>query len=102
MMMENNRKSKENDETSAIYFAGGCFWGMEKLMQSIPGVIKTMVGYANGISSVIPDYKVVSSGKSGYRETVRAEYDPKKNQSRCPAVFVLPRDRSDPQKQTGK
>lgn len=78
MMMENNRKSKENDETSVIYFAGGCFWGMEKLMQSIPGVVRTTVGYANGISSMIPDYKVVSSGKSGYRETVRVEYDPKK------------------------
>jgi len=78
MMMENDHKSKENNETSVIYFAGGCFWGMEKLMQSIPGVIKTTVGYANGKSDLVPDYRIVSSGKSGYRETVRVEYDPKK------------------------
>ncbi|WP_319378197.1 peptide-methionine (R)-S-oxide reductase MsrB [uncultured Methanocorpusculum sp.] len=78
MMMENDRKSKENNETSVIYFAGGCFWGLEKLMQSIPGVIKTIVGYANGKSDLVPDYRIVSSGKSGYRETVRVEYDAKK------------------------
>ena len=24
---------------NVIYLAGGCFWGMEQLMQSIPGVI---------------------------------------------------------------
>ncbi|ABN06766.1 methionine-R-sulfoxide reductase [Methanocorpusculum labreanum Z] len=78
MTMEHNRESAQNDETSVIYFAGGCFWGMEKLMQSIPGVIQTTVGYANGNSSVIPDYKTVSSGKTGYRETVRVEYDSRK------------------------
>ena len=26
---------------NVIYLAGGCFWGMEQLMQSIPGVIPT-------------------------------------------------------------
>ncbi len=78
MTMENNPNSKENYETSVIYFAGGCFWGMEKLMQSIPGVIQTTVGYANGNASVIPDYQTVSSGKTGYRETVKVEYDPGK------------------------
>ena len=26
---------------NVIYLAGGCFWGMEQLMQSIPGVIDT-------------------------------------------------------------
>lgn len=24
---------------NVIYLAGGCFWGMEQLMQSFPGVI---------------------------------------------------------------
>ena len=31
-----------------IYLAGGCFWGLEQLMQSIPGVIDAESGYANG------------------------------------------------------
>ena len=29
---------------NVIYLAGGCFWGMEQLMQSIPGVIDTESG----------------------------------------------------------
>jgi peptide methionine sulfoxide reductase MsrA len=27
------------------YLAGGCFWGMQDLLRSIPGIIKTEVGY---------------------------------------------------------
>ena len=30
---------------NVIYLAGGCFWGMEQLMQSIPGVIAAESGY---------------------------------------------------------
>jgi len=29
---------------NVIYLAGGCFWGMEQLMQSIPGVIDAQSG----------------------------------------------------------
>lgn len=63
-------------ETSAIYFAGGCFWGMEKLMQSIPGVIDAVSGYANGTCEADATYETVCSGRTGFRETVRVEYDP--------------------------
>ena len=28
-----------HETENVIYLAGGCFWGMEQLMQSIPGVI---------------------------------------------------------------
>ena len=31
-----------------IYLAGGCFWGLEKYLSLIPGVILTEVGYSNG------------------------------------------------------
>ena len=27
-----------------IYFAGGCFWGTEKVFQSLNGVLETKVG----------------------------------------------------------
>jgi len=66
----------ERDGVKVIYLAGGCFWGMEKLMQSIPGVVNVVSGYANGIAGEAPDYKSVSTGQTGYRETVRVEYKP--------------------------
>ena len=31
-----------------IYFAGGCFWGVEKYFSLVKGVEATKVGYANG------------------------------------------------------
>ncbi len=59
-----------------IYLAGGCFWGLEKLMQSIPGVVNVVSGYANGDADLVPTYTKVTTGDTGYRETVRVEYDP--------------------------
>ncbi len=66
----------EQNEKSVIYLAGGCFWGMEKLMQSIPGVIDAESGYANGTGEKDADYKTVCTGKTGFRETVKVTYDP--------------------------
>lgn len=61
---------------NVIYLAGGCFWGIEALMQSIPGVIDAQSGYANGTGQADADYRMVCTGKTGFRETVRVEYDP--------------------------
>jgi peptide methionine sulfoxide reductase msrA/msrB len=61
---------------NVIYLAGGCFWGMEKLMQSIDGVVDVVSGYANGRADIEPDYYRVVGGDTGYRETVRVVYDP--------------------------
>lgn len=66
------------DGVDVIYLAGGCFWGIEKLMQSIPGVVNAVSGYANGDTGDIPTYQKVVTGKTGYRETVRVEYEPAK------------------------
>ncbi len=63
---------------NVIYLAGGCFWGIEHLMQSIFGVIDARSGYANGTGEEDADYKTVCTGKTGFRETVRVEYDPEK------------------------
>ena len=64
------------DNANVIYLAGGCFWGVDHLMQSIPGVIDARSGYANGTGEEDADYKTVCTGKTGFRETVRVEYDP--------------------------
>ena len=66
----------EQNEKRVIYLAGGCFWGMEKLMQSIPGVLDAESGYANGTGEQDADYKTVCTGKTGFRETVKVTYDP--------------------------
>jgi peptide methionine sulfoxide reductase msrA/msrB len=57
-----------------IYFAGGCFWGIEAYFSKLPGVIKTTAGYANG-EITNPTYKEVCAGKSGFAEAVLIKYD---------------------------
>lgn len=71
---EFDKTYNKKDGVDVIYFAGGCFWGIEKLMQSIPGVVNATSGYANGQVGGVPTYKSVTTGITGYRETVRVEY----------------------------
>ena len=59
------------------YFAGGCFWGVEYYMEKIPGVKSVVSGYMGG-TKPDPTYSDVSSGDSGYLETVAVTYDPLK------------------------
>jgi len=57
-----------------IYLAGGCFWGLEKYMSLIKGVVKVTSGYANG-NKENPTYKEVCRGDTEFRECVKVEYD---------------------------
>ena len=57
-----------------IYLAGGCFWGLEKYLGNIPGVIGTEVGYANGRTEG-PTYEEVCRMNTGHAEAVKVEYD---------------------------
>ena len=74
-MSQQEERSMEPSE-HVIYLAGGCFWGIEQLMQSIPGVLDAQSGYANGTGASDATYQRVSAGDTGFRETVRVEYDP--------------------------
>ena len=65
-----------NEPENVIYLAGGCFWGIEHLMQSIPGVIDAQSGYANGRRAEDANYQTICDTDTGFRETVRVEYDP--------------------------
>lgn len=67
-----------NEPEHVIYLAGGCFWGLEKLMQSIPGVLDATNGYANGTCEADAVYQTVCRGGTGFKETVRVTYDPDK------------------------
>lgn len=61
--------------TEKAYLAGGCFWGMEELFRHLPGVLSTEVGYAGG-STENPQYKEVSSGRTGHAESLMIEFNP--------------------------
>lgn len=58
-----------------IYYAGGCFWGVESYFSRVPGVESVTVGYANG-STDRPSYEQVCTGTTGHAETVHLVYRP--------------------------
>jgi len=58
-----------------IYLAGGCFWGTQKYLSLLPGVIETEVGYANG-QTENPSYRQVCDENTGHAETVKVTYNP--------------------------
>lgn len=64
-------------ETKTAIFAGGCFWCIQPAFDKAKGVTKTMVGYCGG-TEPNPTYEVVSSEKTGYRESIQITYDPAK------------------------
>ena len=57
-----------------IYFAGGCFWGVEKYFSLVKGVLETKVGYANGTKDN-PSYEDLKNGRDTASETVEIKYD---------------------------
>lgn len=64
----------DNAPETAI-LAGGCFWGMEEILRSVPGVLDTEVGYAGG-QTESPTYDQVRSGGTGHAEAIQVVFDP--------------------------
>lgn len=58
-----------------IYFAGGCFWGVEHFFKGVDGVAEATPGYANGHTEH-PSYQEVYTDTTGFAETVRVCYNP--------------------------
>lgn len=67
--------------TESIVVGMGCFWGGEKRMRALPGVVSTEVGYAGG-TSPSPTYEKVQEeahdgiGDKSYAEVVKVTFDP--------------------------
>ena len=52
-----------------VYVAGGCLWAF-KLFKTIPGIVSTEAGRANGTTSNL------SGEYDGYAECVKLTFDP--------------------------
>ena len=57
----NENVDYSSSELKKVYFAGGCFWGVEAYMERIYGVYDATSGYANGTGEH-PTYKEVMQG----------------------------------------
>ncbi len=52
-----------------VYIAGGCLWGVQHFFDSVPGVVETEAGRANG------DTDSLEGAYDGYAECVKVTFD---------------------------
>ena len=60
-----------------VVLAGGCFWGMQAVFESLKGVTDVVAGFSGGNPSTA-HYDIVSTGMTGHAESVDVTYDPSK------------------------
>ncbi|TCI31064.1 peptide-methionine (S)-S-oxide reductase [Exiguobacterium sp. SL-10] len=53
-----------------VYLAGGCLWGVQAFIKTLPGVIETEAGRANGTTDTL------DGNYDGYTECVKTTFDP--------------------------
>ncbi len=75
--MPADEKAPSSGKLQTAYFAGGCFWCVEADFQKVEGVTEAISGFAGG-DKENPTYQEVSSGRTGYAESVKVTYDPAK------------------------
>lgn len=62
-------------DSGRAILAGGCFWCVEAVYQSLNGVKSVVSGYAGGDQSTA-SYEAVCGGNTGHAEAVEVRYDP--------------------------
>ncbi|MFH9011051.1 peptide-methionine (S)-S-oxide reductase MsrA [Streptomyces sp. NPDC017943] len=61
-----------SDVEERALLAGGCFWGMQELIRSLPGVVRTRVGYSGDNDKPHPTYR--DHGR--HAESIEIVFDP--------------------------
>lgn len=64
-------------ESEWATLGAGCFWGVQHLIDRIPGVLGTTCGYMGGVKTD-PTYQEVCAGDTGHIEVVQIEFDPER------------------------
>lgn len=67
---------------ATLGLAGGCYWGLQRQLDSVPGVIETHVGFMGGPPSEHPTYESLEALNRNHRdhpwvETVQVTYSDK-------------------------
>ena len=65
------------ETTQIASFGAGCFWCVEAVFQSHPGVLRVESGYQGGQTSD-PSYRDICTGTTGHAEVTRIHFDPAK------------------------
>jgi len=61
--------------TEKATFGAGCFWQVEEMYRTVPGVISATSGYEGGNLNN-PTYQDVCNDDTGHAEVVEIEFDP--------------------------
>lgn len=69
--------AEASDTIQTAIYAGGCFWGVEHLMQQVDGVLSVESGYIGGHVEN-PSYQQVCTKQTGHAEAVRVTFDASK------------------------
>jgi len=72
-IMKTNNPSSASTETLTL--GGGCFWCLEALFETLPGVKSVASGYAGG-KNENPTYQQICGGDTGHAEVVQVQFDP--------------------------
>ena len=70
-------KTERAEGLERAVLAGGCFWGMQDLLRSYPGIVSTRVGYSGGD---VPNATYRNHGT--HAEAIEIVFDPQKTSYR--------------------
>jgi peptide-methionine (S)-S-oxide reductase len=68
------KKAAKYPNLETITLGGGCYWCVEAVYENLNGVKSVVSGFSGG-KTANPSYEEVSTGRTGYAESVQITYD---------------------------